>query len=548
MFGRFLLAQFQLDYVLVQFEPRKMQKSLESLPTDLFSAYQSIMIRLEKRGEGIKDLALRTLLWIFHAARPLRMDELRDLLVVQKGDKNLCRSGRMESKDILNACESLIVHDELSGIVRFTHYTVQQFLLRCHSDFLGSKSQLADTCLTYLAFDTCVDELSLDLVSRLKEYPASLYVAQYWGFHVKEADDSPEMYETVLEVLASERTRNTMLEFEAQGSGIQYSKSQTLLQILARNRLEKVCRLVLKTKQNTGNTYVSHCHTTLSDSAEKPSEPSAMNGLPKEQVDVTWKDEEGLTALHYATMVADNADTILALIENGADLETRSDSGITPFHLVVGNAGTDLIMTLLQKGAKIDTPDDNGWTALHIALYYEREGVIGRLLEAKLRQQEQPVLNREFSSDFDLLKFTEVCQMLCSLYPDDPNFRVQLGYAYCIEDRFYEATAAFDLALEIDPAQANIARVEDIRHSPYYCGDCRKNIMGFRYHCVPCKNFGLCQTCYMKPVRVEHSPESTHQFLQIPSDEWVAKMVLSGKFQKGNSLEHAQESAKVAAA
>src|SRR5271163_3919791 len=126
------------------------------------------------------------------------MDELRDLLVVQKGDKDICPSDRMESKDIMDVCESLIVHDQLSGTVRFTHYTIRQFLLS--SDLLPLKSNLAETCLTYLSFNAAQAGIGADLDSYIKQYPGSLYVAQNWGFHVKAAGDAPEMHENVLEV------------------------------------------------------------------------------------------------------------------------------------------------------------------------------------------------------------------------------------------------------------------------------------------------------------------------------------------------------------
>lgn len=187
--------------MLTEIEPRKIEKALETLPKDLDSAYQLIMNRLENRGKGVRDLALRTILWISKAVRPLRM-ELRDLLAVETGDTDLRRDDRVDSQDIVDACESLVVLDESGEFVQFTHYSAQEYL-QLLSGLLPSVSDLADTCLTYLAFETfaggpCQDDYSLN--ERLKEYPTSSYVAKFWGHHVKAAQGYSGIHNTVLDV------------------------------------------------------------------------------------------------------------------------------------------------------------------------------------------------------------------------------------------------------------------------------------------------------------------------------------------------------------
>jgi hypothetical protein len=233
--------------VLTEIEPRKIEKALETLPKDLDSAYQLIMNRLENRGKGVRDLALRTILWISKAVRPLRMDELRDLLVVEKGDTDLRHDDRVDSQVIVDACESLVVLDESGEFVQFTHYSAQEYL-QLHYGLLPPVSDLADTCLTYLAFETfakgpCQDDDSLS--ERLKEYPASSYVAKFWGHHVKAAQGDPGIHKTVLDVIASEKTRNSMLQMAQHRSP--FRKGQTLLHIIAERGLSKTCRLVLDT-------------------------------------------------------------------------------------------------------------------------------------------------------------------------------------------------------------------------------------------------------------------------------------------------------------
>src|SRR5947207_7332268 len=89
---RFLLVEFQLNYILkFMSQPKKLAKALENLPSNIEEMYSNIMRRIEEAGFVVKDLALRTLSWIFHSActRPLKMDELRNLLVTDDGDEDL---------------------------------------------------------------------------------------------------------------------------------------------------------------------------------------------------------------------------------------------------------------------------------------------------------------------------------------------------------------------------------------------------------------------------------------------------------------------------
>src|SRR6266496_3859723 len=73
---RFLLVKFQLDYILDFPEAQDAVEALESLPTDMESAYREIMKRIE--NAKTKTLSLKVLSWVLHARRPLRIDELRE--------------------------------------------------------------------------------------------------------------------------------------------------------------------------------------------------------------------------------------------------------------------------------------------------------------------------------------------------------------------------------------------------------------------------------------------------------------------------------------
>src|SRR6266496_6768147 len=79
--NRFLLVKFQLNYILDKEKPRDAIKALDSLPADMESAYHEVLVRIENNKS--KETALQTLSWLFHARRPLRLNELQEALSIE---------------------------------------------------------------------------------------------------------------------------------------------------------------------------------------------------------------------------------------------------------------------------------------------------------------------------------------------------------------------------------------------------------------------------------------------------------------------------------
>lgn len=77
--------------------------------------YDDVMRRIEEGGATSRDLAKRTLSWIFHAinTRPLMMNEFRELLVIEEGDTKLDER-QSSAEDIIVVCQSLVVYDPQS--------------------------------------------------------------------------------------------------------------------------------------------------------------------------------------------------------------------------------------------------------------------------------------------------------------------------------------------------------------------------------------------------------------------------------------------------
>ena len=71
--------------------------------------------------------------------------------------------------------------------------------------------------------------------------------------------------------------------------------------------------------------------------------------------------------MHYAAYVQGNDSIIKLLVEAGADIDNKDNSGRTPLHYAAQNNFTTNMEALLTLGASITKRDNNGDQAYHLA-------------------------------------------------------------------------------------------------------------------------------------------------------------------------------------
>ena len=117
---------------------------------------------------------------------------------------------------------------------------------------------------------------------------------------------------------------------------------------------------------------------------------AALNNTQSETVlllleygaDVNARTLEGWTPLHCATRHRSNPDIVALLIEWGADIEARDVSGRTALHDAVRlNSDPDTVKLLLEHGGHTEEAGDLGQTLLHIAVQKTSLSTIGLLLD-----------------------------------------------------------------------------------------------------------------------------------------------------------------------
>ena len=174
----------------------------------------------------------------------------------------------------------------------------------------------------------------------------------------------------------SEATEDMDDEFE--DDDLCYSRGCTSLFIAAASGDLEIMRLLLEKGAQVNACDKEHCTPLMI--ASKNSHVNVVKLLIEREADLALQDQDGKTAIHYAVEkdYRDcNSDEILScLIENGADVNVRSNDDCTP--LMVGsrhNCHIDLLKLLVKHGAQIDLQDDDGNTALHYACYPESSTV-----------------------------------------------------------------------------------------------------------------------------------------------------------------------------
>jgi hypothetical protein len=231
-----------------------MWDSLDSFPDNQIDAYSEIIEQINRLQPRWRTRAFRTLTWILSAQRPLTMDELKEVVMIECGSPEWggnrprrSTSTQIPDDTIIRLCRGLVIYERSSSTVRFNHKTVQEFLESDRSGFseykLSSKD-LAMTCLMYLGQDELYTSGRLDL---LEGPPFALYAARFWGFHVRgDVEYFIDIQKAVLDLLKDEMKRIRMLEMEALALRVYVARGQTLLHIISRMGLATICKLVLQ--------------------------------------------------------------------------------------------------------------------------------------------------------------------------------------------------------------------------------------------------------------------------------------------------------------
>jgi len=184
--ARFSLAALSIAAILGETTlagRKKMLRRVEETGVDLDSVYAQTLQRIREQAGDRSRLGIEVLMWVSHAERPLRIDELCNALAVEMEMTDLDPENIRLGRTILGSCLGLVVIDARTSTLRLIHYTLQEYL--SHSgNLLKAHETLAETCLAYLNYEQVMG-LPTNRIPHPQDMPFFEYSSIYWGSHAK---------------------------------------------------------------------------------------------------------------------------------------------------------------------------------------------------------------------------------------------------------------------------------------------------------------------------------------------------------------------------
>jgi ankyrin repeat protein len=336
--------------------------SLRNLPQGtqgLDTMYERAIQRIESQEEGFRSLAKQVLSWITHMGRPLTTAELQHALAIKPGMVELDEDFLPEIEDLVSICAGLVTADEEKGIIRWIHYTTQEYFERTWKIWIPqAQLDIASTCLNYLSFhDFAIGHCTTDerFEARLRLHKLFNYAAQNWGHHAYavEMPDSKVIESAALKILTSEAmisaTCQAIFAHRSYGGYSQlFPKNVTGIHLAAYFGLSDMIPMLINrgcdpdAKDSVGL-------TPLSWAARDGHETAVELLLATNRVDPDSKDRKLRTPLSWAAQNGHVA-IVKLLIENyHADPDSKDKYNRTPLSWAAGKGHRAVAVLLLEK-------------------------------------------------------------------------------------------------------------------------------------------------------------------------------------------------------
>ena len=393
--------------------PPSIRRTLKALPESLDETYERVLRDIKKPN---RDLAHRLLQCLVVAIRPLRVEELAEVLAIDFDDGDstpkLNSSWRWEDHEqaLLLSCSSLISiveknepvdidtdDDDYSGdavyddsrVVQFSHFSVKEFLTsprlttpsrdvsRFHIDLESSHTVMAQACLgTLLRLGDSTEEDDVGNSSSLVRY-----AAKHWVAHAQFQNVSPcvrnameclfdldkpyfSVWRELYDVDVDSRTSPLYWFAGSKGdTGPLYYAALCGFKDLVEKLIIKYPHLV----NATGGYYKTPALAALARRHLDLARILHQNGSPVDLVGYSQ-----YTPLHSAAIVGDS-EIVQALLDWKLDINAKYAVGWTPLCSALLDRPPnyfEVLQLLLDHGADPNARTTDGSTPLHLASSY----------------------------------------------------------------------------------------------------------------------------------------------------------------------------------
>ncbi|KAE8443548.1 hypothetical protein EG329_001788 [Mollisiaceae sp. DMI_Dod_QoI] len=366
--GLFLFAKLLTQHLAGFTNIKQMRRALETFPSTLLGAYDSTLQRVLMQPTARSTLAMKTLGWIVHAGRRLRLDEITHGLAIEDDTSELDEDNITSGEIILQVCIGLVSLNKLDGTIGMVHATAYDFFQNLPDRYKGIQIEMAKACMTYLCFKSFANgscKTVESFLDRTHAMPFYRYAAQNWGLHARRSEK--EIMPLLFKVLNDSNIR--MAAFQA----LQFREIQN----------GEVAAAVFKDSPTGLEPIHVAAYWNLS---------LAIETLFNQGVDLSLADTQGWTPLHWACSNG-HLEAAKALLGHGAHIDAADNSEWTSLFWAVIKGHKELVDFLLQKGANSRLTDSNHWTVLHWATSKEDRDMVQLILQhcakAKMSKRSQ---------------------------------------------------------------------------------------------------------------------------------------------------------------
>ncbi|KAI0285567.1 hypothetical protein BC826DRAFT_1109284 [Russula brevipes] len=415
--GMFRWVFCQLE-VLRHCLPASVRRTLEELPESLDETYERVLKEIKKPN---REHALRLLQCLVVAIRPLRVEELAEVLAVDfndgEGVAKLNSNWRWEDQEqaLLSSCSSLIaiVGAWDSRVVQFSHFSVKEFLIssrlatscgdvsRYHIAPHPAHMILAQACLSVLmqsgnhakqkvvaqyAADHWVSHAQFEgVISRLQRETEYLFDLDKPDFaawvRLHDMDTRPGSDSTFYRFPPSWKSVATPLYYAAlcgfhdlveylivkhpQHVSATGGYFVTPFVAALAGRHFQVAQLL----HHAGSSVDPRNNTKWTPliSAAECGDFEMVELLLNYKAHINAQDNCGCTALHWAAKGHRPGVPVQLLLKHNADIHARDIDGATPLHVAASYNRGDVARVLLSHGANVHEKDKDGRTVFQVA-------------------------------------------------------------------------------------------------------------------------------------------------------------------------------------
>jgi hypothetical protein len=372
--------------------------------------YERILKEIKKPN---KRLCQRVLQCLVIAARPLRVEELAEVLAVDfddaEGIPRLKPDWRWEDQELalLSACSSLIaiVEADDSRVVQFSHFSVKEFLTsprlatatgevsNYHIDLGPAHTILGQACLGVLL--QIQDVVEGDTPEDQLDHPLARYAAEHWATHAQFGEVSSRLHNGMEHLFDANKPHfkvwltlydiDTLPNRDATfyGFGPTYRKlpAAPLYYAALCGFHDLIEHLIAKHPQDVnadGGYYRRPLVAALAGEHIRSADLLRHYGA-----DLDVRGRYGTNPLRAAAVSGDFEMVRVLIGYNPAGIHYRDKDGWTPLRWASEghNFKESVLRLLLEHGADINVQDEDGETPLHSASFCGALEVVHLLLE-----------------------------------------------------------------------------------------------------------------------------------------------------------------------